>query len=139
MPDLSICSMEEDLQTIEYPLPKVEDGTEVGEETMEDIKETEELQQDRMSHHCYRHITDTNLCLMKILQTTEEPQTQPQNKQISQHKGNEMHRSDIRRYQMNGIMRHGTSNHHKNIIMTESLCREEQQRTLRIEENKEPM
>ena len=121
-----------------HPLPKVEAGTEEGGEPTEAIKVTEELQQDRISHHCYRHTTDINLCSMITLLTTEEPQTQPRNKPNSQHKGNEMHRNDMKRNQMNGFMRHGTSNHHMNIIMTESLGKEDQRQTLRIEENKEP-
>ena len=63
-----------------HPLPKVEAGTEEGGEPTEAIKETEELQQDQISHHYYQHTTDINLCLMKTPLTTEEPQTQPQNK-----------------------------------------------------------
>ena len=70
--------------------------------------------------------------------TSEDPQTQPRNKPNSQLKDIEMHRNDMKRNQMNGSMRHETSNLHMNIIMTESLGKEDQRPILRIEENKEP-
>ena len=76
---------------------------------------------------------------MKILQTTKALQTQLQNKQNTQHKGNEMNGNDMKKDLMNGIMCRGTSNLHKNINMTQSLPKEEQQRTLRTVGNKGPM
>ena len=120
-----------------HPLPKVEAGTEEGGETTEVIKVTEELQQDRISHHCYRHTTDINLCTMTTPLTIKEPQTQTWNRPNSQLKGSEIHKNDMKRNQLNGFMRHVTSNHHMNNIMIGPHGREDQRQTLRIEENKE--
>ena len=139
MPDPSTCSMKEDLQTKEEPLPMVEEETGEGEEIMEDIKAIEEPQQDQMSNQPYPHTTDTNLCSMKILLITKEHQTQRQIKQNKHHKGNEMNVSETMKDLTNEIKYQGTSNLHMNNNMTQSIPKEGQQKAHRTLGNKGPM